>query len=367
MNGVKEGKFLSFYLDNGKAVKYDLSTGEMIGVKGKPVKSLGVRFSNLSMKDMINSVTPKEYANFLRFVSHREPRISNFGTLLKKAKEWSSFEQVFAQGAKVSIYYSGLVPEQNFINFCKKYDIEIIDRSMSAIYKRNPNFFNLLFSLDTNELTKSEKENILSSGYYFNEIENLINWGYTSKALIVYLDYLETHEALNYSKAIGTLYDYTRMMRKISKKFDKYPRNLLTSHDIAVRNYERLTHEYEEAAFKKRINLDMEYSYSEYRIIYPKAVQEIKDEASQQHHCVATYIDSVINGECDILFLRSKEEPDKSLVTMEVRDNKVVQAKGRFNRDLTSKEQEMVDRYNQYLEKKFDKEEEKEKEKEKEL
>ena len=144
-------------------------------------------------------------------------------------------------------------------------------------------------------------------------------------------------------------------MRRISRKFDKYPRNLLTSHDIAVRNYERLTREYEESAFRERINLDMEYSYNEYRIIYPKMVQDIKDEASQQHHCVATYIDSVIDGKCDILFLRNKEELDKSLVTMEVRDNKVVQARGRFNRDLTKEEQEVVDRYNQYLENKFNK------------
>lgn len=354
MNGVKEGKFLSFYLDNDKVVKYDLSTGEMIGVKGEPVKSLGARFSNLSMTDMINSVSPKEYADFLRFVSYKQFRISNFGTLLKKAKEWSRFEQVFAQGAKVGVHYCGIVPEQNFINFCKKYDIEI-DSPMPKIYRRDPNFFNLLFSLNTNELTKSEKENILNSGYYFSQIEDLINWGYTPKALIVYLDYLETHEALNYSKAIGSLYDYTRMMKKISKKFDKYPRNLLTAHDIAIRNYKRLSREYEENSFKERINLNMEYSYGEYRIIYPKAVQDIKDEASQQHHCVATYIDSVINGECDILFLRNKEEPDKSLVTMEVKNNKVVQARGKFNRDLTLKEQEMVNRYNQYLENKFNK------------
>ena len=355
MNGIKEGKFLSFYLDDGKVVKYDLSTGEMIGVKGEPVKSLGVRFSNLSMTDMIDSVSPKEYANFLRFVSYRLPRISNFGTLLKKAKRWSDFEQVFAQGAKISIHYCGGVPEQNFINFCKKYDIEI-EFGASIVYQRNPNFFNLLFSLNTNELTKSEKESILNSSYYFDKIEDLINyWGYTQKALIVYLDYLETHEALNYSKAIGSLYDYTRMMRRISRKFDKYPRNLLTSHHIAIRNCERLTREYEESAFRKRINLDMEYSCNEYRIIYPKMVQDIKDEASQQHHCVATYIDSVIDGKCDILFLRNKEELDKSLVTMEVRDNKVVQARGRFNRDLTREEQEVVDRYNQYLENKFSK------------
>lgn len=354
MNGVKEGKFLSFYLDDGKVVKYDLSTGEMIGVRGEPVKSLGARFSNLSITDMIDSVSPKEYANFLRFVSYKLPRISNFGTLLKKAKKWSNFEQVFAQDVNISIYYCGRVPEQNFINFCKKYDIKI-NNPMSEVYKINPNFFNLLFSLNTNELTKSEKEKILNDGYYFSKIEDLINWGYTPKALIVYLDYLETHEALNYSNAIGNLYDYTRMMRKISKKFDKYPRNLLTSHHIAIRNYERLTREYEENAFKERINLDMEYSYNGYRIIYPKMVQDIKDEASQQHHCVATYIDSVIDGKCDILFLRNKENIDKSLVTMEIRDNKVVQARGKFNRDLTQKEQEVVDRYNQYLENKFNK------------
>lgn len=354
MNGVKEGKFLSFYLDDGKVVKYDLSTGEMIGVKGEPVKSLGVRFSNLSMADMIDSVSPKEYANFLKFVSHNLPRISNFGTLLKRAKKWSNFEQVFAQGAKISPYYHGPVPEQNFINFCKKYDIKI-DLFMSEIYKRNPNFFNLLFSLNTNELTKSEKEKILNSGYYFDKIEDLINWGYAQKALIVYLDYLETHEALNYSNAISTLYDYTKMMRRISKKFDKYPRNLLTSHNIAIRNYERLSREYEENAFRERINLDMEFSYNEYRIIYPKMVQDIKDEASQQHHCVATYIDSVIDGETNIVFLRKKEDIDKSLVTMEVKNNKVVQARGKFNRDLTQKEQEVVDRYNQYLENKFNK------------
>ena len=35
------------------------------------------------------------------------------------------------------------------------------------------------------------------------------------------------------------------------------------------------------------------------------------------------------------LIYEKKEEPDKSLVTIEVKNNKIIQAKGRFNRDLT--------------------------------
>ena len=37
MVGHKNGKYLEFLLDDGKTVKYDLSTGQSIGVNGKPV------------------------------------------------------------------------------------------------------------------------------------------------------------------------------------------------------------------------------------------------------------------------------------------------------------------------------------------
>lgn len=43
MTGKKEGKFLTFYLDDGSTIRYDLSTGEQIGVKGKPVKSVAYK------------------------------------------------------------------------------------------------------------------------------------------------------------------------------------------------------------------------------------------------------------------------------------------------------------------------------------
>ena len=62
---------------------------------------------------------------------------------------------------------------------------------------------------------------------------------------------------------------------------------------------------------------------------------------------MASYISSVIEGKCHILFMRKKDSLDNSLVTIEVKDNKIVQAKGRFNRDVTSEEQEVIDKWNE--------------------
>lgn len=52
--------------------------------------------------------------------------------------------------------------------------------------------------------------------------------------------------------------------------------------------------------------------------------------------------------------LRKKDELDKSLVTIEVRDNKVRQAKGKFNRDVNSEEEIIIEKYNKYLNKQID-------------
>ena len=71
-----------------------------------------------------------------------------------------------------------------------------------------------------------------------------------------------------------------------------------------------------------------------------------------QNNCVASYIDRVINGECHILFLRKKDRPSDSLVTIEVRDNHIVQARRRFNDPVTPEDQVAIDAFN----KKFQKE-----------
>ena len=165
-----------------------------------------------------------------------------------------------------------------------------------------------------------------------------------------------TYEALdNFHSVVGELLDYCNMMSKISPKYEKYPKNFLTTHKIATRNYNRLKEVFIEEDFKKVIDLKLEHTYDNYKIVYPKTTQDIKDEAVQQNHCVASYIQNVIDGKTHIVFLRDKENIERSLVTLEIKNYKVVQAKGKFNRDVTREEQSIINKYNEKLNKLYNK------------
>ncbi|WP_227451837.1 PcfJ domain-containing protein [Clostridioides sp. ES-S-0108-01] len=50
------------------------------------------------------------------------------------------------------------------------------------------------------------------------------------------------------------------------------------------------------------------------------------------------------------IIYEKKDNISKSLVTIEVRDGKIVQAKGKYNRDVNEKEQEAIDKYNDRIE-----------------
>jgi hypothetical protein len=113
-----------------------------------------------------------------------------------------------------------------------------------------------------------------------------------------------------------------------------------------------LKQQFEEEDFKKRIDVEMENNFGDYCFVYPKSVQDIKDEAVQQNNCVASYIQRVIDGRCHILFLRKKDNLDKSLVTIEVVNGKIVQALQRFNNPLTEEQKEVVDKWNKWYAKK---------------
>lgn len=192
---------------------------------------------------------------------------------------------------------------------------------------------------------------------YYSFFNKLVNeFGYNAKDLWLYLDRIKTFEAVeDMGFLIRELYDYADMMNQLSPKYDKYPRHFLTTHIIACRNYNRMKKEFSEELFKKRINKQYECSFGDYIFIYPDSTQDIKDEAASQNNCVASYIDKVIDGKCHILFLRKKNKPDESLVTIEVRNNHIVQARRRFNDDVTAEDQKAIDAFNKKFENREDK------------
>lgn len=64
---------------------------------------------------------------------------------------------------------------------------------------------------------------------------------------------------------------------------------------------------------------------------------------------IKTMFNRVINGQCDIILMRKKNDIENSLVTVEIRGGKVVQARQRFNESVNESEQKALDKYNEFL------------------
>ena len=362
----KDKQFLVFDFEDGRTCKYDFATKTSIGIKGKPVKNLQHQLQGYTLNQLWDCFEDKNYARFLRYIQKVNSRygMRNIGTILDNVPYYKNLEQIFSAGIEDIIYVSGHdidytindIPK-SLIKIAKKHNIKISERLISH-YKINPNAHIIAYNLDYMTLNDDDIFHVMigTPSYrkdepgYFNRL--ITSYGYNGKALWMYLDRLKTLEALtDFDYIIREIYDYAKMMSAISDKYDKYPRNFLTTHKIACRNYNRLMKEFEEDIFKKRINKMYEVTYKDYIFLCPKCTQDIKDEAVMQNNCVASYIDKVINGECQILFLRKKSNPKQSLITIEVRNSRIVQALRKFNNPVTDEDQKAIDYFNNKFEK----------------
>lgn len=146
---------------------------------------------------------------------------------------------------------------------------------------------------------------------------------------------------------IGELRDYLDMCVSMDIKPTLYSSYLKQTHDITSRNYEvKLTEEQAEMFenaykdFKSFVTEDKTYS-----IVRPKNADDVKHEGSALNHCVASYISKVLKRNCLIVFLRKTKATDKPLVTIELENEAIVQARGASNRSITEDEYKAICEY----------------------
>lgn len=392
MIAFKDKQFLIFKFEDGKDVKYNLATKETIGKSGKTVKSINSQLTGYNLRDVINAFEDENYRNYLHFLDryiinmlkggYYGSKITNVGSFLSRINNYTYFEQYFSAGVKKianNFYYKiGELPK-GYVNFCKKYNVEINDLTLEK-YKNHSSILIAALEEEFNTLKPSEVISLVAPDYSYSWSECIIvnnhrvrkpeaessRWGkslndyfkiltetynYNWKRLLHYLDDLLTYEGINLLNTIlGELKDYNRMLSEMSThKYEKYPKYFLSMHSIVCRNYNRLNHQFPVDDFTKRVDKKMEYKFKDYIFIYPETPDEIKDEAVQQTNCVAGYIQDVLDGKCHIVFLRNKNTPKQSLVTIEVKNNQVVQALRAFNKPISSSEQTAINYYNKFL------------------
>ena len=136
--------------------------------------------------------------------------------------------------------------------------------------------------------------------------------------------------------AVNLLKDYNKMAKFLEYEVEKYPKSLKKTHDITMMNYDANKDEIKDKKIKTVVEqpfyTKLEWKKKSFAIVIPSGVKDIIREGESLSHCVASYVDDVIDNKCQIAFLRSIEELDKPLITIEVRNNVLKQARGRSQR-----------------------------------
>lgn len=204
-----------------------------------------------------------------------------------------------------------------------------------------------------------------------NLLDLILNNAYDRKRLLEYI-FIEVPQKQGFKNSqdiTSMLRDYAAMAAVVDGSIkDKYPKYLKTEHDIMIsrynmvktaledsecmKHYEKHKWNWKSSHFKDVYPGDYTCNYS---IVAPDSSADIVEEGKKMHHCVASYIPKIKSGKSLILFMRTYNPSRSSWsrsssdvirhLTIELYENKIVQARGLFNRDPDSIELRCLKEY----------------------
>lgn len=219
-----------------------------------------------------------------------------------------------------------------------------IEQMRKALKKVDGNRFRELLEIVKDEATVRELCGTLDT---LIEIHDTYNYNNLRKlTLYLFREIRMTQGIMSASNGATLLRDYIKMSKSLGQEFEKYPKSLKKEHDITQMNYKVKESEIKQKEFIEKVASEeykaLEFKKKPYAIITPNEMSDLIKEGNELSHCVASYVEAVNSGRCKILFMRSIEDLDKPLATIEVRGYNVRQARGYANRALLKEERDFV-------------------------
>lgn len=156
----------------------------------------------------------------------------------------------------------------------------------------------------------------------------------------------------DYMKSLNSEYcDYLRFADQLRYDMkDKrilYPKRILIAHDrlyglIEINKNQKYVKKIAKRFKELKKNV---YKNNEFIIFPASSIESLIDESRMQDNCVKTYAERYANSQCDIYFMRLLDMPNHSLVTVEVKNNKVVQQRTKNNCDTTDEQKRFLKKW----------------------
>lgn len=198
-------------------------------------------------------------------------------------------------------------------------------------------------------------------GYRFcgDRFGELVKRGYNPKKIIDYVLFnlpmqgICTTMTYQNWDGITLLADYAKMQSDMCERYERYPKSLKMSHDIASKNHRVKESKVFAEMFSAKCEgfKKFEFSDKEYSVISPKDVNDFIREGVLLNHCVGSYVSRVVDNKSVVMFMRKTEELDAPVVTIEIETDgsRIMQARGNFNRDLDDAETKFVAKYADHI------------------
>ena len=154
---------------------------------------------------------------------------------------------------------------------------------------------------------------------------------FTFSSLTRYLARIDQYEAISLDEGLQLIRDYLGSCRIFGAEPKIDGDSLKREHDVMARNARVIQEERrkalsaekaakEESQFIEVCNKNAKYNYEEgvFFVRSITSIDDLKDEAAQQHNCVFSYLNYIKTGKSLIYVMREKGAPNKSLVTIEL-------------------------------------------------
>lgn len=264
------------------------------------------------------------------------------------------FTELFCEGSTVS-KITGLN------NHAWKTFLKLFENRLGVIYVyRLYSMFIKKFNVLPGDISKMIEMISNSSKVNCNELYDVMflleEKAYSFKGLLNYLNKQQRKHLITPKEALSLLKDYHNMCKELEIEPYIKPDNIKKTHDDIVGIYnqflknkkEREEEKYNEAFLTQKNRLE-KYLYEDnnLKVMLPSCPEDLILEGQNQHNCVATYIPMHANQSTNIFFIRKKENPDESYITVEINEktHKLVQARYKHNRELNREDKEFVDKW----------------------
>lgn len=253
--------------------------------------------------------------------------------------------------SKMKLYNLALRASE-FSSYGSFYDIFEVTKDYYPFMKRNNITYKQL------KILRLLKEKDIDKIRY---LEKFIGYGENTSNLEEISNYISLNRFIKYSKMhhgnvkIYLYKDYLRFAKilGLDLKNNKYafPKNLKEEHDKLEKQYkiqnEKLI---KKAIIKRGKELSVnKYQNDKFIILPAHTLKELQDESKQQNNCVRTYAEKYATGTCDIYFMRDVNTPNKSIVTVEVKDNRIVQSRLKHNNEPAEEQVQFLKKWEQKI------------------